>query len=179
MESQPRKVTREILSHLFNLHQMPTGQEPTPQKLITGYCEPWSLRAGEEIEWFGSSHTPTSGVLEVVRLDCGDPTRSGPGFAEERVEEIGTLGLELVEQPLIPGSYAEARLQGAAASLRVSLWFQPSLLKRDGVLVSLSSGTDVIEVLNRGDALTGRFSELEKRIRERPLERHRWYFLEL
>ena len=88
-------MTREILNHLFNLHQMPTGQEPDHQKLITGYCEPWSLRAGEEIKWFGSSHIPTSGLLEVVRLDCGDPTRSGPGFAEEQVKEIGSLAVAL------------------------------------------------------------------------------------
>ena len=158
---------------------MPTSQEPALQKLITGYCEPWSLRAGQEIQWFGSSHTPTSGVLEVVRLDCGDPTRSGPGFAEERVEEIDALAVDLVEQPLVPGSYAEAQLPGPATSLRVSLWFQPTLLKRDGVLVSLSSGEDIIEVSNRGDVLMGRFGKFEERIRERPLERHRWYFLQL
>lgn len=158
---------------------MPTGQEPDNQKLITGYCEPWSLRAGEEIKWFGSSHIATSGVLEVVRLDCGDPTRSGPGFAEQQVKEIGSLAVDLVEQPLIPGSYAEARLPAVTGSLEVSLWFQPTLLKRDGVLLSLSSGVDTIEVFNNGDTLMGSFGESEDRIRERPLERHRWYFLEL
>ena len=114
-----------------------------------------------------------------MRLDCGDPTRSGPGFAEERVEEIDALAVDLVEQPLVPGSYAEAQLPGPATSLRVSLWFQPTLLKRDGVLVSLSSGEAIIEVSNRGDVLMGRFGEFEERIRERPLERHRWYFLQL
>ena len=98
----------EILNQIFNLHQMPTNQDTDSTKLITGYCEPWSLRAGEEIEWFGSSHIPTSGTLGIVRLDCGDPTRTGPGFAEAQVEAIETQTVDLSSQRLLPGSYAEA-----------------------------------------------------------------------
>ena len=170
----------EILNQIFNLHQMPTNQDTDSTKLITGYCEPWSLRAGEEIEWFGSSHTPTSGTLGVVRLDCGDPTRTGPGFAEAQVEAIDTQTVDLSSQPLFPGSYAEAIVPTPETKLlELSLWFQPTLLKRDGVLLSFSSGETFVEVGNNGTELVARFCEVEAVVRDRPLERHRWYFLSL
>ena len=170
----------EILNQIFNLHQMPTEQDTDSSKLITGYCEPWSLRAGEEIAWFGSSHTTTDGVLDVVRLDCGDPTRTGPGFAEVPVEEVEPRAVELWPQALYPGSYAESFVPaGDVSRLEVSLWFQPTLLKRDGVIFSLSSADSVVEVANRGVELVGRFGGEESAIRDRPLERNRWYFLRL
>ena len=159
---------------------MPTDQDTNSSKSITGYCEPWSLRAGEEITWFGSSHTTTDGVLEVVRLDCGDPTRTGPGFAEVPVEEVEPRAVGLSPQALYPGSYAESFVPaGEVSRLEVSLWFQPTLLKRDGVIFSLSSAESVVEVANRGMELVGRFGGEESAIRDRPLERNRWYFLRL
>jgi len=110
MESQSRQVTGQILTQIFNLHQTRTDHQPGDAKQITGYCEPLSLRAGEQIQWFGSSHVPTSGRLDLVRLECGDPTRSGPGFSEHPLDSVSSLDIELVEQPLIPGSFAEAVL---------------------------------------------------------------------
>ena len=159
---------------------MPTNQDTDSTKLITGYCEPWSLRAGEEIEWFGSSHIPTSGTLGIVRLDCGDPTRTGPGFAEAQVEAIETQTVDLSSQRLLPGSYAEAIVSTPETKLlELSLWFQPTFLKRDGVLFSVSSGESFVEGGNSGTELVARFCEVEAVVRDRPLERHRWYFLSL
>ncbi len=173
-------MTRELLNQIFELHQMPTAEHVETTKLITGYCEPWSLRAGEEIQWFGSSHMPTDGVLEVVRLDCGDPTRTGPGFAEVGVEAIESRSVSLAEQPLCPGSYAEAFVENLDAStVELSLWFQPTLLKRSGVLLSLTSGDDLVAISNSETDLVGNFGGAEWVIRDRPLERHRWYFLSL
>ena len=180
MESQSQQVTGQILTQLFNLHQTPPDNQPGDAKQITGYCEPLSLRAGEQIQWFGSSHVPTSGRLDLVRLECGDPTRSGPGFSEHPLDSVSPLDIELVEQPLVPGSFAEAILPADdPKNVSVGFWFQPTLLKRDGVIASIRSDDGSIEILNKGDYLFGRFGGAEFRLRERPLERRRWYFLHL
>ena len=173
-------MTRKILAQLFNLHQASSTEPSSDTKLITGYCEPLSLRAGEEVRWYGSSHAPTNGHLDIVRLECGDPTRAGPGFSEDSVEGLPSLDMELGEQPLVPGSFAETTLSTAdPKTVALSFWFQPTLLKRDGVIASLHSTDATIEILNRGEYLEGRFGPSEFRLRGRPLERRRWYFLRL
>ena len=172
-------MTRELLNQLFELHQMPLNDRDPDPKLITGYCEPWSLRAGETIQWFGSSLQATSGVLDLVKLNCGDPTRSGPGFSEDECEIVPPVTIDLTTQPLVPGSYGEALVTTGEASptLALSLWFQPTLLKRDGVIVSLKNEGASIEVYNTGTSLMGRFGDLEYPLRKTPLERRRWYLL--
>ena len=172
-------MTRELLNQLFELHQMPVSDHEPAPKLITGYCEPWSLRAGETIEWFGSSLQATTGDLDVVKLNCGDPTRSGPGFSEDECEIVPTISIDLINQPIVPGSYAEALvLTGKPESfLTLSLWFQPTLLKRDAVIISLESEGSDIEVYNAGTSLLGRFGGVEHPLRKTPLERRRWYLL--
>ena len=172
-------MTRELLNQLFQLHQMPTSDRDLDPKLITAYCEPWSLRAGETIDWFGSSLQATSGQLDLVKLNCGDPTRSGPGFSEEECEIVPSETIDLNNQPVVPGSYAQAFVTtGQAESLLgVSLWFQPTLLKRDGVILSLESEGSSIEIYNIGASLMGRFGDTEHSLRKTSLERRRWYFL--
>ena len=172
-------MTRELLNQLFQLHQMPTSDRDLDPKLITAYCEPWSLRAGETIDWFGSSLQATSGQLDLVKLNCGDPTRSGPGFSEEECEIVPSETIDLNNQPVVPGSYAQAFVTtGQAESLLgVSLWFQPTLLKRDGVILSLESEGSSIEIYNIGTSLMGRFGDTEHSLRTTSLERRRWYFL--
>ena len=172
-------MTRELLNQLFQLHQMPTSDRDLDPKLITAYCEPWSLRAGETIDWFGSSLQATSGQLDLVKLNCGDPTRSGPGFSEEEWEIVPSETIDLNNQPVVPGSYAQAFVTtGQAESLLgVSLWFQPTLLKRDGVILSLESEGSSIEIYNIGTSLMGRFGDTEHSLRNTSLERRRWYFL--
>ena len=172
-------MTRELLNQLFQLHQMPTSDRDLDPKLITAYCEPWSLRAGETIDWFGSSLQATSGQLDLVKLNCGDPTRSGPGFSEEKCEIVPSETIDLNNQPVVPGSYAQAFVTtGQAESLLgVSLWFQPTLLKRDGVILSLESEGSSIEIYNIGTSLMGRFGDAEHSLRKTSLERRRWYFL--
>ena len=158
---------------------MPTSDRDLDPKLITAYCEPWSLRAGETIDWFGSSLQATSGQLDLVKLNCGDPTRSGPGFSEEECEIVPSETIDLNNQPVVPGSYAQAFVTtGQAESLLgVSLWFQPTLLKRDGVILSLESEGSSIEIYNIGASLMGRFGDTEHSLRKTSLERRRWYFL--
>ena len=90
------------------------------------------------------------------------------------------MDIELGEQPLVPGSFAETVLPAVdPQNVSVSFWFQPTLLKRDGVIASLHSKGAAIEILNKGEYLFGRFGATEFLLRERPLERRRWYFLRL
>src|SRR5215218_2885646 len=76
-------------------------------KTIVGYCEPLSLRAGEPISLHASSHVPGPVDLDIVRIVCGDPTRSGPGFEEH-----------LDEQSLLTGSWGVIELGGIGATGR-------------------------------------------------------------
>jgi N,N-dimethylformamidase len=84
------------------------GSETT--KTIVGYCEPLSLRAGERITLHASSHVEGPATLDVVRIVCGDPTRSGPGFEERPVTSLPAVDLDLRTQPLTLGSWGEIEL---------------------------------------------------------------------
>ncbi|MBV29684.1 MAG: hypothetical protein CL504_03520 [Actinobacteria bacterium] len=173
-------MTKEILQDLLRLHQGPMIEQKLSKKVITGYCEPLSVRCGEEISWFGSSHVAVEGEVDVVRLICGDPTRSGPGFEEQEVAAIQSSTVKLTEQPLNPGSYAELTLSAKSPKrINLSFWFQPTLLKRDGVIASFGSGSNEFRIHNQGDRLFADINSVRFSLRERRLERHRWYFLNM
>ena len=150
-------------------------------KAITGYCEPWSLRAGEEITLFSSSHSPGPAKLSLVRIDCGDPTSYGPGFSEEEITSDLPPSVELADQPLRPGSYATVGLQGLRATEQVELSFsllatrphEPQTLawletSKGHVAIVLDSGLICADV-------QGKLTPL----RSQPLANRRWYELNL
>lgn len=157
-----------------------------PGKQVTGYCEPWSLRAGESVTYYASSHTPGPATLDLVRISCGDPTRSGPGFLEHVVAADVPAEIQLDEQPLIPGSFAVATLDGWRAGVRVelALEFRPTLLGRDGCLVTLFTSADDADAgleLLRVSTEEGRLAVATPRglsISETRLHLLRWYRLE-
>ena len=93
--------------------------DPKHTKTITGYCEPLSLRAGETIRCMASSHTPGPARLDLVRIICGDPTRSGPGFKEREVPSELPPQVTLTEQCLQPGSYGEVDLSGFSVTRQI------------------------------------------------------------
>ena len=99
------------------------GKPEDPSKAIVGYCEPWSLRAGELIELKASSHIPGEAALRLVRLSCGDPTSTGPGFAEREVPSSLPARVDLDEQPIVPGSFATIDLDGLQAASKLALTF--------------------------------------------------------
>ncbi|MDG2113705.1 MAG: hypothetical protein P8N02_13950, partial [Actinomycetota bacterium] len=164
--------------------------EPTdePGKQVTGYCEPLSVRAGEAIRFFASSHTPGPAELDLVRISCGDPTRSGPGFLEHDVPSALPTGIDLVEQPLVPGSYATADLSGLRAGVSVELSFdvRPTLLERDGCIGSITAddptGGDepvvLASVYTLGGHLAVRTADDGDRA-ARPMALLRWYRVRL
>ena len=156
-------------------------------KQVTGYCEPLSLRAGESIRFFGSSHTPGPARLDLVRISCGDPTRTGPGFAEHEIASRLRGTVELTEQALVPGSFATAPLTGFRAGVNVSFSVdvRPTLLDRDGCMLTVTSElrdaadpTVLASVGTRGGRVV-LSSPVGEFIAERPLMLRRWYHLEV
>ncbi len=148
-------------------------------KDITGYCEPWSLRAGEEITLFSSSHSPGPAKLSLVRIHCGDPTSYGPGFSVEEIASDLPSRVELADQLLRPGSYATIDLQGLCATEQVELSFsvlatrpqEPQTLawletSKGHLAIVLDSGLICADLLG---TLTP--------LRSQPLANRRWYEL--
>jgi N,N-dimethylformamidase len=141
--------------------QTAAEQPPVAGKQVTGYCEPLTLRAGEPVTLFASSHTDTEATLDLVRISCGDPTRSGPGYLEHEVASDLPAGVVLDHQPLVPGSFATADLSGLRAGVSLQLRFtvRPTLLERDGCLASITADGDdgneapIVEVLQRDGRL--------------------------
>ncbi|MFP6780831.1 MAG: N,N-dimethylformamidase beta subunit family domain-containing protein, partial [Gammaproteobacteria bacterium] len=123
-------------------------------KKITGYCEPLSVRAGENISLFASSLTPVSAKLELVRIICGDPTRSGPGFEERELHSDLPEALELSYQPVVPGSYGEIDLSGFTLnrSFKIDVHVFPTHAEGEQTVLSINTLNDqsiALKVSNR------------------------------
>jgi N,N-dimethylformamidase len=158
-------------------------QPDTPRdKTIVGYCEPLSMRAGERVTLFASSHVPGPATLDVVRILCGDPTRSGPGFDERVVDVALPAEVDLDEQPLRPGSWGELPLGAVPVTQRAVLgahvmstrplldqtaW---SILAGDGAVLATFGVRDGRFVAAGDGAATP--------VRAEPVEPGRWYRVE-
>ena len=156
--------------------------DPKNTKTITGYCEPLSLRAGESIRCMASSHTPGPARLDLVRIICGDPTRSGPGFKEIAVPSDLPTEVVLTQQRLQPGSYGEVDLSGFSVTRRIK--FKVHLFAtrpdQDQTLFSVvgESGPMLVLTLSKRRLVT-RIGRTELLLREQPLQAKRWYQVEI
>lgn len=156
-----------------------TNQPASNGKTITGYCEPWSLRAGESIRLRASSHDPGNARISLVRISCGDPTKAGPGFAEHNVDSVVTPNVALQNQPLPPGSYGTIDLFGIDPTERITLELD--------VMATLPHEFQVVAYLEtpeRGSALDLtivdgipmlKVGTQQAALRSQPLAAHRWY----
>ena len=156
--------------------------DPKNTKTITGYCEPLSLRAGESIRCMASSHTPGPARLDLVRIICGDPTRSGPGFKEIAVPSDLPTEVVLHEQGLQPGSYGEVDLSGFSVTRQMT--FKVHLFAtrpdQDQTLFSVGAESGPILVLTLSKRrLVTRMGQTELLLREQPLQAKRWYQVEI
>ena len=88
---------------------------------MVAYVNPLSLRAGERIELKASSHRPATAKLDLVRIICGDPTRTGPGFKEIEIDSSLPATLGVPHQPITPGSFGEVDLCGIELSRRLAI----------------------------------------------------------
>ncbi|MEZ5232929.1 MAG: hypothetical protein R2749_09510 [Acidimicrobiales bacterium] len=103
-------------------------------KTIVGYCDPFSVPPGQQVELKVSAAEPASCLLDVVRIICGDPSSKGPGFTEELVPRPDGGGwpssIAVRHQPLHPGSYGEVPAAAAwledLRSCTVAVLVQPT-----------------------------------------------------
>ena len=156
--------------------------DPKNTKTITGYCEPLSLRAGESIRCMASSHTPGPARLDLVRIICGDPTRSGPGFKEIEVPSDLPTEVVLHEQPLRPGSYGEVDLSGLSVTRQTKFKVHVSATRpdQDQTLLSVVGESGPMLVLRLSEKrLVTCVGKAELVLREQPLQAKRWYQVEI
>ena len=171
-----------------------TDTDAPETKQVTGYCEPWTLRAGETVRLMASSHEPGPAEIDITRIVCGDPTRYGPGFDERPVPSTASWSVHLDEQPLVPGSFGVASLAGSAPVSRfgLRLWVMPTLGDRPARVATLTArpagapaGSASVEVLrlelDDGRALASTSAAgIETRVvvDEVPLTPYRWYLIQ-
>ena len=166
-----------------------------PTKQIVGYCEPWTLRAGESVRLMASSHEPGPAEVDIVRLVCGDPTRYGPGFDERVVDAIAPVGVELGHQSLPTGSSAVADVSDLRTARRFGLrmWVMPTLPSRPACVATITASaagetaaavpTEVLRLeIADGRAVVSTSmsagADASVVVDARPLTRNRWYLLE-
>ena len=156
--------------------------DPQNTKAITGYCEPLSLRAGESVRCMASSHTPGPARLDLVRIICGDPTRSGPGFKEIAVPSDLPTEVVLTQQRLQPGSYGEVDLSGfpVTRQIKFKVYLFATRPDQDQTLFSVvaESGPMLVLMLSKRRLVT-RMGKTELLLREQPLQAKRWYQVEI
>ena len=156
--------------------------DPKNTKTITGYCEPLSLRAGESIRCMASSHTPGPARLDLVRIICGDPTRSGPGFKEIAVPSDLPAEVVLTEQCVQPGSYGAVDLSGFSVTRQTKLKIHVFATRpdQDQTLFSVvgESGPLLVLTLSQRRLVT-RIGKTDLLLREQPLQAKRWYQVEI
>lgn len=155
-------------------------------KTLTGYCEPLSLRAGEPVRLLASSHRPGPVRLDLVRIRCGDPTRSGPGFQEETVASGLPAEVALEEQPLRPGSYGEIDLAGLRVErrLRLSVHVFATRPEVDHCLLCIVPEGDaqtpaLLKLVLSSGRLTVRLGETDVVLRRQTVQTKRWYHVAL
>ncbi|MEM7272831.1 MAG: N,N-dimethylformamidase beta subunit family domain-containing protein [Actinomycetota bacterium] len=150
-------------------------------KQVTGYLDRWSVRAGDRLTLRASSHSPGLASLSLVRIHCGDHTRSGPGYAESVIDLPDSAGLppvvELVDQPLRPGSYGIVDLDGLTVRERLTLRFAVMATRPIGPqqLAAVVGDGMILEVLAEDGILRVAGGGMEQILRSAPLANRRWY----
>ena len=151
-------------------------------KQITGYCEPWSVRAGEAVNLFASSLVPCTAKLDLVRIVCGDISRSGPGFKEIEIPSQLPASVELPHQPLVPGSFATFSLAGLTFEngIEINFCFLATVPDRDQPLIELAGteGPLLKLAIRRGHLVMTAVND-DLRLTERAIVNNRWYEVSL
>ena len=155
-------------------------------KLITGYADRWSVRAGESVTVYGSSHRPGQAELSLVKIDCGDPTSAGPGFSEHEVETNLPSVVELADQPLVPGSWASIELCGLPQpsdtpvdKIRLTFSFLATVAGEPQSLASVvdpsGAACDLVVGISPEGQATATVGNSILVLRQRPIVEQRWY----
>ncbi len=126
----------------------------------------------------GSSHRPGPATLDLVRIICGDPTRTGPGFHEIEIPSSLPPTIELREQLLVQGSYGEIDLSGLTLMRRlvIDVHVRPTQPFLDQTLLSIegSLGT-VVALQTRRQRFSLALGEERTELSPHELVANRWY----
>jgi len=76
------------------------------EKKLYGYCDPWSVKAGETVSFMISAEGTETAEATLVRLVHGDENPDGPGFVEKEVVSDIPPTLAVRRQFTQVGSYA-------------------------------------------------------------------------
>ena len=155
---------------------------PKHSKTITGYCDPLSLRAGESVRLMASSHQPGPARLDLVRIICGDPNRSGPGFQEKEVPSELPAEVMLDEQPLSPGSYGKIDLSGLSVTrhMQVSLRLLATRPDLDQTVFCVVGDVGPLFTLTISNYhLIAYIGQTELSLRQQPVQAGRWYHVQI
>ena len=152
-----------------------------PGKTITGYCQPLSLRAGEQIRFMASSEKPGQAQLDLVRIICGDPTSSGSGFNEQEVSSDLSQHVELSKQLLQPGSFGKVDLSGLTANRKLNIGFDMLPTRPIGTqtILSVKGNNDQLAIVLVDGLLKIRFGNAELDTYLQPLTTRRWYRVDM
>ena len=156
--------------------------EPSEPKNIIGYCEPWSLRAGENVRLMASSHAPGTAALDLVRIRCGDPGRKGPGFIEEVIARALPRSVSLERQILTPGSYAAIDLRGITVQrgMTIKVHVMPTRPEQDQDLLCLTDARGaLVSLAVRAGQLVIECGGIATVVRARALSAGRWYVFDV
>ncbi len=150
-----------------------------PQKFVkdvVGYCDPLSVLPGETVGFKLSKYgEPDAAQLELVELISGDDRPHGTGLIERHIDTTLPYAVDLVHQPLVPGSFGEVQGLGAQRPVKVSIWLYPTLL-RDTRQTILQWGSLSLQVSNAGIYSVWAEDEIDLPF---AVPNHRWLHVEL
>ncbi len=105
-------------------------------KKIVGYLTPLCVKPGDKIAVKVSSDLNTDYHASMIELICGDSRSHGTGYEERTIGAGFEDDYPGRKQSLVPGSYAYLGALAGADKFGVGLWFYPTLLASEQVLVS-------------------------------------------
>lgn len=97
---------------------------PSDAKPIIGYCDPWSVAAGQSVDFMISCRADTFDA-QIVRLRHGDRTPGGPGERYVEIPHEANGSYPGRYQPLTLGSYAlvpAAFADDLAGGMSITAW---------------------------------------------------------
>ncbi|MCP5025580.1 MAG: LamG domain-containing protein [Actinomycetia bacterium] len=151
---------------------------PGPGPSVVGYIDPWTARPGDTVNLHVSADVPQRVGVEVIRVDCSDKGRTGFGFLETLIDEVGEL--EAVTRPVRAGSYLEFPVAlPEQAALQITIWPTSLRGRRQAVFGTWNESKQrgillAIDETNRVTFTVGDGERVETVRLARPLVERRW-----
>jgi N,N-dimethylformamidase len=109
---------------------------------LTGYCDRWSVRAGEKIRFMVASNGDQPFDLSFHRIFCADPNPDGPGYRALKIPSPIDGRHQGSARAAFPGSYGEAAITLPAGALALGATVFPTAPGRGAqTVLSLTVGT--------------------------------------